>query len=286
MADNKEYYYIRLRENFFESNEIVLLESMQDGYLYSNILLKLYLRSLKDNGKLMFNDRIPYNAQMIATITRHQVGTVEKALQLFKDMGIIDILPSGAIYMLDIQTFIGRTTTEADRKREYRQKIEEEKTNVRQISDKTTPEIEKRRVKEDIKIEIEKRDRIDYQQIVDMYNNTCVSFPHVKSLSESRKKAIRARLKTYSLDDIQTLFTKAESNDFLKGKNNRNWSANFDWLLKDSSMAKVLDGNYEDKKPTEQNPQPKTEKTQEELEREKYNGYTLAELAEFNGGTI
>ena len=70
MSDNKKYYYMRLKENFFDTNEIVVLESMQDGYLYSNILLKLYLRSLKTNGKLMFNDKIPYNSQMIATITR------------------------------------------------------------------------------------------------------------------------------------------------------------------------------------------------------------------------
>ncbi|EMW5712290.1 TPA: phage replisome organizer N-terminal domain-containing protein, partial [Enterococcus faecium] len=52
MADNKRYYYLKLKENFFDSDEMVLLESMPDGYIYSNILLKLYLRSLKHEGKL------------------------------------------------------------------------------------------------------------------------------------------------------------------------------------------------------------------------------------------
>ena len=89
------------------------------------------------------------------------------------------------------------------------------------------------------------KDRIDYQLVADMYNDTCVSFPAVKSLSDARKKAIRARLKTYSIEDFKTLFIKAEASDFLKGKNDRNWSANFDWLIKDSNMAKVLDGNYD-----------------------------------------
>lgn len=78
MADNKVYYYMRLKDNFFDTDEMLVLESLQDGYLYSNILLKLYLRSLRDNGKLMFNNTIPYNPQMIATITRHQIGTVER----------------------------------------------------------------------------------------------------------------------------------------------------------------------------------------------------------------
>jgi hypothetical protein len=74
-----------------------------------------------------------------------------------------------------------------------------------------------------------------------------VSYPHLKSLSDSRKKAIKARLKTYSISDFQTLFDKAEQSSFLKGGNDRNWSATFDWLIKDSNMAKVLDGNYDNK---------------------------------------
>lgn len=48
--DNKKYYYLKLKEDFFESDSMILLENMRDGYLYSNILLKLYLRSLKDDA--------------------------------------------------------------------------------------------------------------------------------------------------------------------------------------------------------------------------------------------
>lgn len=90
-------------------------------------------------------------------------------------------------------------------------------------------------------------ERIQYQQIADMYNDTCVSFPRVTTLSDARKKSIKARMKVYTLDDFKRLFEKAEGSTFLKGGNNRNWSANFDWLIKDSNMAKVLDGNYDDK---------------------------------------
>ena len=81
MADNRKYYYLKLKESYFDEDAIVLLENMQDGMLYSNILLKLYLKSLKNGGKLQLAENIPYTAQMIATITRQQVGTVERALQ-------------------------------------------------------------------------------------------------------------------------------------------------------------------------------------------------------------
>ena len=59
MADNKKYYYLKLKDNFFDTDAMIVMESMPDGHLYSNILLKLYLRSLKHEGKLMFNEFIP-----------------------------------------------------------------------------------------------------------------------------------------------------------------------------------------------------------------------------------
>ena len=93
----------------------------------------------------------------------------------------------------------------------------------------------------------EVRERVNYQLVADLYNEICVSFPRLRSLSESRKKAIRARMKTYTPDDFKTLFKKAEASSFLKGHNKRNWSATFDWLIQDGNMAKVLDGNYDDK---------------------------------------
>ena len=87
---------------------------------------------------------------------------------------------------------------------------------------------------------------VQLQGIVDMFNEICKSYPKVTKLSAARQKAIKTRLKVYSIEDFRELFTMAEQSHFLKGGNNRNWSANFDWLIKDANMAKVLDGNYND----------------------------------------
>lgn len=154
MADNKKYYYLKLKEGFFDSDDMKLLQAMKDGYVYSDILLKLYLQSLRQEGRLMYRGIVPYTPDMIATITNHQVGTVEKAMRIFEQMGFIEILDNGAIYMLDIQNFIGQSSSEADRKRSYRKSIEAEKlrlfennsgtndrTNIGQMSDKTPPKI-------------------------------------------------------------------------------------------------------------------------------------------------
>ncbi|MGO5325874.1 phage replisome organizer N-terminal domain-containing protein [Collinsella sp. LCP19S3_G10] len=158
MADNRKYYYLKLKEDFFESDEAVVLESMPDGYIYSNILLKLYLRSLKNDGILMFNNLIPYNSHMLATITRHQVGTVEKAVNIFKDLQLIEILDNGAIYMTNIKNFVGKSSKDADRKRAEYNKIK----RLGEIStigtEKSPPEIEieiEKVIEKDIDINIE-----------------------------------------------------------------------------------------------------------------------------------
>ena len=137
MADNRKYYYLKLKEGFFDSDEIKILEARPDGYLYCNILLKLYLRSLRNEGRLMYRNIIPYTPDILATLVGHQVGTVEKALKVFVQLGLIEILENGAIYMMDIQNFIGQSSTEADRQREYYNRMKEEKAQLERLVEKT-----------------------------------------------------------------------------------------------------------------------------------------------------
>lgn len=217
MSDNKKYYYLRLKDNFFDSDELKILESMKDGYLYSNILLKLYLRSLKNDGKLVVNDRIPYNAEMLASVTGHQIGTVKQALSIFKDLGLIDVLENGAIYMLDIQNFIGRGSSEADRKREYRQRIESDRTNVltnvRQISDKTPPEIE-------LEIEIEKE--LEIEKDSSAKSTTKRKRFEKPSISDIKQYCIERNNKV----NAEQFFDYYESNGWKVGKNSmKDWKA-------------------------------------------------------------
>lgn len=133
MKEEKEkadrYYYMILKDNFFDSDDVVLLESLENGYMYANILLKLYLKSLKHKGKLIYKDKIPYNTSMLGKLTRHNPDIVEKAINLFSEMGIIERMDNGIIYMLDLENFIGKSSTSADRKRLSDRKIAEERKN-------------------------------------------------------------------------------------------------------------------------------------------------------------
>ena len=160
MSDNRKYYYLKLKENFYNSETMVILESMQDGLLYSNLLLKMYLMSLKNGGILMLNDHLPHTPQTIATITRQQIGTVERALQIFLKLGLVEVLDSGTFYMSNIELLIGQSSTEAERKRAARlqnKALSAPRTNGGHLSDIRPPEIEIELEKEiEIKREIEK----------------------------------------------------------------------------------------------------------------------------------
>ncbi len=175
---------------------------MKDGYLYGNILLKLYLRSLKNNGCLMLNERIPYNAEMLATITGHQVGTVKQALTVFKDLGLIEVLDNGAIYMLDIQNFIGNGSSDGDSKRANRRGVVDKcPTNVRQMStrDRDIDRVRERDRDKD-------RDR-DTENIISFLNSTTGS--KYKASTDKTRRLIAARLaEGFTLEDFKTVISK------------------------------------------------------------------------------
>ena len=125
----------------------------------------------------MFNDRIPFNSEMLSKITRHPVAVVEKAVSIFKEMNLIDVLDNGAIFMLDIESFIGKSNTEADRKRDYRRRIEKEKQKLLsghlsgQMSDEHPPELELE-IEKEIEIDIEKDlEKNTLKIIVDEYQS-------------------------------------------------------------------------------------------------------------------
>lgn len=143
MSDYKKYYYLKLKDNFFDTPEIKAIEGMQNGYEYICIIQKMYLRSLKRNGKLMLTDTIPYDINTLSSVLNHRSDSIKTAIELFIQLGLIQLLDDKTIYMLHVQNFVGESSTEADRIREYRKSIAEpaQKKEPVQMYDKCTPEI-------------------------------------------------------------------------------------------------------------------------------------------------
>ena len=135
--------------------------------------------------------------------------------------------------------------------------IDTRATHERHTSDSQSTTIEEdkkgRREEYNNTSSAEKPDEHIFTTIRELYNSVCGSYPRLVKMSEKRKKAIRARRNSgYTVDDFKTVFEKAEASDFLKGKNNRNWSADFDWMTSDSNMAKILEGKYDNREEKEE----------------------------------
>lgn len=252
-----EVKWIKIATDIFDDEKILLIEDLPDAYAIITVWFKLLCLAGKKNngGVFLMNDKIPYTDKMLATIFRMNESTVKLALNAFEQFKMIEIVEG----IITIPNWNKHQTLDAYERKKERDRLYQEERRAKQRaliekssgkSSERTPDV----AVSDIDKEEDKdkeRDirgnRVDYQQIADMYNATCVSFPRLTRLSEKRKRAIKARLRKYSIDDIKRGFELAEESDFLKGENNRNWSATFDWMMNDANMAKILDGNYKNK---------------------------------------
>lgn len=123
MSDNKRYYYLKVKETFFDGEEMKILESQQNGVIYQNLYLKMCLLSVKSGGALLFKDAIPYDVNMLSSVLRVNIDTVKTGIEIFSKLGLIEIIDDKTIYMTDIQALIGQSSSEGERKKLYRAKI-------------------------------------------------------------------------------------------------------------------------------------------------------------------
>ena len=263
MADVK---WIKIVTDIFDDEKILMIETLPECDTIIVIWFKLLCLAGKKNNCGVFQmGHMPYTDEMFATIFRRPLNTVRLALNIFEQFGMVEIIndtvtiPNWGKHQ-NLDQLENKKVYMRNYMKDYRAKQKaitagetscktNSKTNVRQADKIREEEIRKEKnkekeEKENASCEAETRP----QQIVDLFNSICVSFPSVRSLSETRKKAIKARLNTYTVEQFKTMFEMAEASPFLKGQNSRNWQANFDWLIKDGNFAKVLDGNYSDKK--------------------------------------
>ena len=252
MADVK---WIKIVTDIFDDEKILMIETLPECDTIIVIWFKLLCLAGKQNNSGVFQmGHMPYTDEMFATIFRRNLNTVRLALRTFEQFGMIEIIhdtvtiPNWGKHQ-SIDQIEAKNAYMKKYMREYREKqklLSAGKSNCKTNSKSNVSEADKIREEVD-KIREDNKKGTDLQSVVDLFHKICVSYPKIRSLSEARKKAINARLKTYSMDDFKTVFENAENSSFLKGKNDRNWSANFDWLIADKNMAKVLEGNYADK---------------------------------------
>lgn len=196
MSDNKKYYYIKLKDNYFDQDNIKILESLDNGYIFSLIIIKLYLKAAKYEGQLKMTELIPYdqtNIEILSKVIGHDASHVKEAIKTASNLGLIDIINNNEIWCAQMQTMVGHSTTEADRKKNYRQKIKAINEPGRlssRLSGQTSPEIEIEKEKEkekEIEIEIEKEKELEKFSFKKSFIELGVSVNHINDWIDVRK---------------------------------------------------------------------------------------------------
>lgn len=261
--ENKRYYWLKLPNTYFNKLEQKKMKRQENGKDMQIIYLRMMLMSIDKGGYINFQGVYDTLEEELAEEFDEDVELVKRTIEYLKDNSIISINEEFNCFIPEALEHTGSETASTQRSRKCRaQKALQCNTNETNCNTEIEKEIEKESEleKEEEYIHTSEVAPVQLQTIVDMYNRICVSYPKVTKLSENRKKAIRARMKMYSTEEFQRLFEMAEGSSFLKGGNNRNWSANFDWLIKDANIAKVLDGNYSDASENRQREEPERRK--------------------------
>lgn len=277
MADIK---WIKIATEVFDNRKIKQIECMPDGDTIIVIWFKLLCLAgtVNDNGLVYLTMEVPYTEQMLAAQFGRPLSTVQMALKTFEAFGMIKIIDNimcisnWAKYQeVDKMNEIREYNRLAQQRR--RQRLREalpEHVNDN-VNDKSMtgqpiePDID---TKTDIDIDTERETKTEseetgttslsapqasraecpFTRIRNLYHEICISFPRIVSIEGNRRKAVAARWRAKpDLETFRTLFTLAEQSSFLKGRNDRNWSADFDWMMKPTYFDKILEHRYDDR---------------------------------------
>ena len=161
--ENKRFYWLKLKKDFFKRHDIRIIEAMPNGKDYILFYLKLLVESVDHEGNLRFSETIPYNEQMLSVITNTNVDIVRSAMKVFTELNMIELLDDSTIYMNEVEKLIGSETSVAERVRRHRENNKMLQCNINVTKCNTEKEIEKD-IELDIDIDIKKEKEYYYEK--------------------------------------------------------------------------------------------------------------------------
>ena len=162
MAEEKRFYWLKLRRDFFKRHDVSIIEDMDNGKDYLIFYLKLLCESIDHDGNLRFSNEIPYTDKMLASVTKTNVDIVRSALKIFTELDMIEVREDKTIYMTELPKMLGSEVASAERVRAFRARQNEKEAllgnaNVTPAKQLVTQEKE---LDKDIEKELSKKEYI------------------------------------------------------------------------------------------------------------------------------
>lgn len=248
---DKRFYWLKLRDNFFDRLDIKAMRMLEGGGEMVIIYMKMLLSTLNSEGKIIYSNILSSCEEEIAIRINEDTEKVHKTLEFLIKTGQAVRSDNGDILLTELAEMEGSESSSAQRVRKSRknkalQCNENVATDIdiEKDTEKDTENTnENRPAPENVKAVV--KNEIDYKKITSEFNSICQSLPKVTALSQNRKKNIDTAY-TRLGGDFTEFFRKIENSDFLTGRNGK-WKSCFDWVLKPENLIKILEGNYDNR---------------------------------------
>ena len=221
--DATKFYWLQLKEDFFDEDAIDWLEEQPNGKEYSLFYLKLCLKSLRTNGVLIRrvgNMLVPYDHTKLGELTKTHPDTVMVAMNLLINIGLVQKLENGELYMTQVEHMIGSQSKSAFKKQ---QQIERRKQQALLEGGKG---VEKIPPEEEKELELEKDIEIDLETEVEKEEEKKTS-----GKAKRFTKPTLAEIQAYCIErnnnvDAEHFYDYYEANGWKVGKNSmKDWKA-------------------------------------------------------------
>lgn len=174
-----KFYWLQLKEDFFDDDAIEWLEEQPNGTAYSLFYLKLCLKSLRSNGILIRkvgHMLIPYDEVKLGEMTKTPSDTVLVAMNLLLKIGLVQKLENGALYMTQVERMIGSKSIGAFKKQQQRMRGKESPLELPdgQEVDNCPPDIEIEKEKE-LEQESEQEQRKEKKEKYGTFDNVLLT---------------------------------------------------------------------------------------------------------------
>lgn len=253
MTSNKKYYWLKLKEDFFEEKQIKYLRKLPDGDKLVIAYLKMQLKSLRTEGFIKYDSILPSNEDELAMILDEDSNIVKLMIQALLQVKAIEILDDGSFYMIAMQDLIGKEGQSAERVRNFRERQKQVALQCNTDVTKCNTEIEiEKEIEKEIDKDINKKNKkekksteidvlIDSNFTDDELKNTVYEFIKMR-------KAIKKPLTTRGLElMIKKLYKiTTDINEQIEILNNsimNNWQGIFPLKQNDNNKNK---GGFDD----------------------------------------
>lgn len=224
---SKRYYWLKLDKDFFDKHYIKIIEAQPNGKDYALFYLKLLVESISYEGNLRISEAIPYDLMSLSAITNTNPDIVKSAIQLFIQLGLVDVLEDHTFYMTKLNEMIGSETIHAKQKRLLRQS----RDNVSDLSRNCLIE---NRVR-DKSIDIKEKESKKKSDLVSKKETTHFIKPTIQEIENYIKE------KSYSIDPNHFYdYYEARNWELSKGRKMKDWKATVrTWSYKQKEFDKI-----------------------------------------------